>query len=147
MSRCLQPYPADDATLLDTFAARQKLLGGKSVLLVAGRSEKRKPYVFLTRVLGPSRFEQVADNVAARKKLAESEAEGQQWDILYVEGNIQNADAVVFGSATTLSSSSKKRKRWPVAAEDESSPAPKKIRMINDETVIQSLIMGHLLDE
>jgi hypothetical protein len=147
MSRCLQPYPADDATLLDTFAARQKLLGGKSILLVAGRSEKRKPYVFLTRVLGPGRFEQVADNVAARKKLAESEAEGQQWDILYVESNIQNADAVVFGSATTSSGSSKKRKRGPAAAEEEPSPAPKKIRMINDETIIQSLIMGHLLDE
>ena len=147
MSRCLQPYPADDATLLDTFAARQKLLGGKSVLLVAGRSEKRKPYVFLTRVLGPGRFEQVADNVAARKKLAESEAEGQQWDILYVEGNIHNAEAVVFGSATTSSGSSKKRKRGPAAAEDDPSPVPKMIRMINDETMIQSLIVGHLLEE
>jgi hypothetical protein len=146
MSRCLQSYPADDATLLDTFAARQKLLGGKSVLLVAGRSEKRKPYVFLTRVLGPGRLEQVADNVAARKKLAESEAEGQQWDILYVEGNIDNAEAVVFGSATT-SSGSRKRKRGPAAAEEDSSPVPKKIRMINDETMIQSLIVGHLLEE
>jgi hypothetical protein len=147
MSRCLQPYPADDATLLDTFAARQKLLDGKSVLLVAGRSEKRKPYVFLTRVLGPGRFEQVADNVAARKKLAESEAEGQQWDILYVESNIDNAEAVVFGSATTSSGSSKKRKRGPAAAEEDPSPVPKKIRMINDETMIQSLIVGHLLEE
>jgi hypothetical protein len=147
MSRSLQPYPADDATLLDTFAARQKLLGGKSVLLVAGRSEKRKPYVFLTRVLGPGRFEQVPDNVAARKKLAESQAEGQQWDILYVEGNIDNAEAVVFGSATTSSGSSKKRKRGPAAAEEEPEPVPKKIRMINDETMIQSLIVGHLLEE
>jgi hypothetical protein len=65
---------------------------------------------------------------------------------LYVEGNINNAEAVVFGSATAFGSS-KKRKRGPAAAEEEPSPVPKKIRMINDETMIQSLIVGHLLDE
>jgi hypothetical protein len=66
---------------------------------------------------------------------------------LYVEGNIHNAEAVVFGSATTSSGSSKKRKRGPAAAEEDPSPVPKKIRMINDETMIQSLIVGHLLEE
>jgi hypothetical protein len=147
-SRTIKPYSAVDACLPDTFANREKLLGGKSILLVTGKGkteEKRKAYVFLTRVLGPARIEQVTDFEEARKKLLESEEQDELWDILYVDQNEHKAESAVFKS-TTSGGGSKKRKRVSVDAE-EMTPAPKKIRIISDEVIIQSLILGQLLSE
>jgi hypothetical protein len=147
-SRILQPYPAVDATLETTIQARAKLLDGKSVLVVTGRGKTevhRKAYVFLARVIGPDRVGQVADLSEARKKLTSSEAEGRTWDLLYVDGQEEAAAATVFGSGKP-GSSSMKRKRGPTAADD-TTPPPKRIRVINDETMIQSLILGQLLDD
>ena len=83
-SRVLQPYPAGEAKLEDTFASRGKLLEGKSVLLVTGKGkayEKRKAYSFLAHALGPARISRVADYQDARKKLSQD----QEWDLLYVD--------------------------------------------------------------
>ncbi|PVH77055.1 hypothetical protein DL98DRAFT_656977 [Cadophora sp. DSE1049] len=143
-SRVLQPYSAREAKLEDTFASRGKLLEGKSVLLVTGKgkgSEKRKAYTFLAHALGPARISQVADYQDARKKLHQDE----EWDLLYVDTHEKAAEEAVFGTPTASSSASRKRKRGPTAVDD--SPAPKKIRIISDETMIQSLILGQLLDD
>ncbi|KAI9047209.1 hypothetical protein LZ554_008663 [Drepanopeziza brunnea f. sp. 'monogermtubi'] len=148
-SRVLQPYPAADASLKDVFSKRGKLLEGKSVLLVTGRGkqEKRKAYSFLARALGPARIGQAADYQEARKRLSEGqEGKEREWDMLYVDTHEQAAEAAVFGTSTVSSSASKKRKRGPTQAVDDS-PAPKKIRIISDETMIQSLILGQLLDD
>jgi hypothetical protein len=143
-SRTLTPYPAIDANFLNIFSSREKLLYGKSVLLVTGRGkaeETRKAYVFLTRALGPTRVGQVADHDQARRKLLEDDS----WDLLYVDKNESAAEVAVFGSTVPSTSRSKKRKKGPTAAEE--SPAPKKIRVISDEVVIQSLILGQLLED
>ncbi|KAL5313633.1 hypothetical protein ACEPPN_018054 [Leptodophora sp. 'Broadleaf-Isolate-01'] len=148
-SRVLQPYPAGDAKFEDTFANRDKLLEGKSILLVTGKGkvqEKRKAYTFLAHALGPARISQVADYQDARKKL--SQEQDQEWDLLYVDNHEKAASEAVFGMPTAVSSSaSRKRKRGPTAAVADDSPAPKKIRIISDETMIQSLILGQLLDD
>ncbi|CZT50362.1 uncharacterized protein RSE6_11334 [Rhynchosporium secalis] len=149
-SRVLQPYPAAGARFEDTFANRGKLLEGKSILLITGKGksqDKRKAYTFLAQALGPSRISQVADYQDARKKL--SEQEGQEWDLLYVDAHEKAAEEAVFGTLTQITSSaaSRKRKRGPTAAVVDDSPAPKKIRIISDETMIQSLILGQLLDD
>ncbi|KAF8850509.1 hypothetical protein BDZ45DRAFT_809089 [Acephala macrosclerotiorum] len=146
-SRTIRTYPASDAQLADVFSSRDKLLEGRSVLLVTGKGhsqEKRKAYLFLTRALGPARVGQVVDYQDARKKLAEADTQDQSYDILYVEGSESTADKVVFGPA--LASGSKKRKRGPTEA-DADLPAPKKIRIIVDETMVQSLILSQLLEE
>ncbi|KAK0128781.1 hypothetical protein ONS95_000731 [Cadophora gregata] len=143
-SRVLAPYSAREAKLEDTFANRGKLLEGKSVLLVTGKgkgSEKRKAYTFLAHALGPARISQVADYQDARKKL---NLDGE-WDLLYVDAHEKAAEEAVFGTPTVSSSASRKRKRGPTAVDD--SPAPKKIRIISDETMIQSLILGQLLED
>lgn len=145
-SRTLQPYPASEATLADTFERRDKLLDGKSILLVTGKGkveEKRKAYVFLARALGPARVKQVVDYGEARKRLleAESDSDAVEWDLLYVDANAEAADTAVFGSGK--SNGSKKRKR----GSEESTPAPKRIRIISDETMVQSLILGKVLEE
>jgi hypothetical protein len=152
-SRTLKPYPAIDAKFMETFRTRPKLLEGRSILLVTGKGrgaeDKRKAYVFLTRALGPARLDQVQDLEQARKRLlaAESEMENGsgKWDLLYVDTNEVAAESIVFGS-TPRSTTSRKRKRGPVAADDVATPAPQKIRIISDEVVIQSLILGELLD-
>lgn len=145
-SRTLTPYSATDATFSETFASREKLLDGKSVLLVTGKGQaedKRKAYVFLTRVLGPARLCQVVDIESARKKLSEDDS----WDLLYVDKNETAAEAAVFRSTAQTSGGSKKRKRGPTAADESTEPVPKRVRVISDEAVIQSLILGQFLDD
>ena len=150
-SRMLQPYRAADAKFSETFSGRDKLLDGKSILLVSGKGkaeEKRKPYVFLARAMGASRLGQVVDFAEAKKKLLASEAEEKDWDLLHVDGDEKAAEAAVFGHAAVTSSGGlKKRKRGPIAADENNEPVPKKIRIISDEVVIQSLILGQLLEE
>lgn len=153
-SRTLTPYPATEAKFMETFENRERLLSGNSILLVTGKGrgaeEKRKAYVFLARALGPDRFEQVPDLEQARKKLLSADSEvGEdgkgKFDLLYVDTNEIAAGNIVFGT-TPSSTASKKRKRGPVIVNDVSAQPPKKIRIISDEVVIQSLILGELLD-
>jgi len=140
-SRVLPRYSAAEANLEMTLDARDKLLEGKSVLMVTsrGKADKRKPYVFLTRALGPSRVEQVGDLSEARTKLG-----SETWDLLYTDSPKETAAATLFGSANS-SGGSKKRKRGPTATK-ESTPSPKRIRVIDDETMIQSLILGQIME-
>jgi hypothetical protein len=144
-SRTLEPYPATEATLKTTLQARAKLLNGKSVLVVMGKGktkDKRKAYVFLTRAIGADRVRQVVDLSEARKELI---SEGQTWDLLYVDSQEEAAEAAII-SATNSSGSSRKRKRRPMATTD-TTALPKRIRVINDERMIQSLILGQLLED
>ncbi|KUJ17446.1 uncharacterized protein LY89DRAFT_718145 [Mollisia scopiformis] len=147
-SRILRPYSASDAELADVFAARDKFLEGKSVLFVTGKGkteDKRKAYVFLTRALGPAQVAQVVDYQEARKHLTESEAQNQFYDLLFVEKDESVADSVVFGAAAMMSKAGKRKRS--VEPVELGMPPPKKIRVIGDETVVQSLILGQLLEE
>ena len=150
LSRTLAPYAAAEATLESTFAARYKMLEGKSVLLVMGKgktNDKRKTFLFLTRALGPDRVGQAVDYTDARKKLLEAEAEGCDWDLLYVDSKEHAAQTAVFAASPASSGVSRKRKRGPTAAEDSPAPPPKKKRVITDEVLVQSLIFGQLIEE
>ena len=143
-SRMLQPYSAANAKFVETFAQRERMLSGLSILLVTGKghtAEARKAYVFLTRILGPSQLVQVVDCESARKKLLEYEEQNQPCDFVYVD-NEKTADVSIFGP--TNGSKSKKRKS---RATDIATPAPKRIRMVNDEVIVQSLIVGQFLEE
>jgi hypothetical protein len=150
LSRALEAYPAAEATLDSTFASRSKMLEGKSVLLVSGKSRadtKRKAFIFLTRAMGPDRVGQVADYSEARKKLVEGEREGRDWDLLFVDASGKAVESTLFGANPPSSAGSRKRKRGPTTTEDTPSPAPKKIRLITDEDVVQSLIFGQLIEQ
>ncbi|KAL3423301.1 UbiD family decarboxylase [Phlyctema vagabunda] len=144
-SRTLQNYSASTARFIKTFNSREKLLGDQSVMLLAGtgkKKEKRKPYIFLARVLAPAKFCLVSDYSHAREKLLQAEVSGESWDCLYVNNNEEAATQAVFSSSGTKQS--RKRKR---ATAEEDVRAPKKIRVISDEVVVQSLISGQLLEE
>jgi hypothetical protein len=97
--------------------------------------------------MGPDRVGQVADYSEARKKLVEGEREGRDWDLLFVDASGKAVESAVFGANPPSSGGSRKRKRGPTATEDTPSPAPKKIRLISDEDVVQSLIFGQLIEK
>lgn len=146
-SRSLQPYDASTAKLADVINNRPKLLDEAQILLVMKKTKnegKRLPYVFLAQVLGGS-LVRVHSLDEARAKLREKESQDQPFDWVYVDDNLRNAQSVLFGQATS-NTGPKKRKRQGAGLEESDRP-PKKIRTLNDELVIQSLILGRLIEE
>lgn len=166
-SRILTPIPAHTARLAETIAGRPKLLDGQSVLLVMGRGkaeEKRKAYIFLTYALGASRVERVLDLKAAQAALQERRQDGQGsgWDWIYVDDHEEAAaKAMILGKSTTggvggaaaklISRVGRKRKRGSMLVEciggSDVNPLEKKIRIVGNEFVCQSLILGRLCEE
>ncbi|KAI1340889.1 hypothetical protein F5Y15DRAFT_35366 [Xylariaceae sp. FL0016] len=143
-SRNLQPYDATTAKLAEVVTHRPKFFDRSNILFVtrnAKNEEKRKPYIFLAQVLGAS-LELVRSMEEARTKLRQRESQDEAFDWVYVEGHVQDAQDTLFGSRGT----SKKRKRQTKADEEEDRP-PKKIRALVDELVIQSLILGRLIED
>jgi hypothetical protein len=148
-SRNLQPYPACNANFAHRFDMRPKLLTGKSILLITGKGkveERRKPYFFLTQALGARRVKHVQNNQEARKFLLESESNEDEWDWVYVDENEDEAEKAIFGPS---SAPARKRKRGSEVFEDNEGPnaPPKKVRIVSDEYVIQSLILGKFIEE
>ncbi|KAJ6022082.1 hypothetical protein N7540_007586 [Penicillium herquei] len=156
-SRMMIPTPPSEARLPETIAARPQLLKGKSVLIVTGRGkaeEKRKAYIFLTFALGASRIERVPDLEAAREVI-EAQAEASlpcKWDLVYVE----DADQASAKSMLTPTPKTQKdtptrgRKRKKSAAFNLSSSTndfSPIARVVGNEFVCQSLILGKLLAE
>lgn len=167
-SRILTPTPAHTARLAETIAGRPKLLDGQSVLLVMGRGraeEKRKAYIFLTYALGASRVERVLDLKAAKAALEERRQEhgpGSGWDWIYVDDHEEAAaKAMILGKSTTggvggaagklISRVGRKRQRDSMLVECIGGSGvdrlEKKIRIVGNEFVCQSLILGRLCEE
>ncbi|KAJ5104722.1 hypothetical protein NUU61_002069 [Penicillium alfredii] len=156
-SRILTPIPPSTARLPDTVAARPKLLNGQSVLLVMGRGkvEKQKAYIFLTYALGASRVERVPD-LGTAKALLESQSEADlpaTWDWVYVD----DADQAAAKSILTPKSKTqrirlvhggRKRKKSDVLTlSTPSGDSSCGARIVGNEFVCQSLILGRLFEE
>ncbi|KAI0398331.1 hypothetical protein F5Y17DRAFT_411937 [Xylariaceae sp. FL0594] len=155
-SRSLVPYDASTAKLADVVSQRPKLLNNSRILLLMGKTkndEKRLPYVFLARVLGAD-LVRVHTLEEARAKLREAEAEGGKkkkkasFDWVYLDDQLRDPSAL-FGSSAggEEERSSKKRKRATTSAKSSDQRPLKRVRTLNDELVIQSLILGRLVEE
>ncbi|KAF2626531.1 hypothetical protein BU25DRAFT_394463 [Macroventuria anomochaeta] len=160
-SRAMRIYDpsSDDVSLEKTFQDRDLLLQSQSVLLVTGKSkkeiEKRQPFVFLTHALGASNVGRCADLGAAAQLLAQG-----QWDWVYVDNDqssVADAAAELFGTGAPAKNAKgsfkkgKKRKRDDGEGADDlvakGEISGRKIRVTSAEFVIQSLILGALVDE
>lgn len=159
-SRAMRIYDpsGDDVSFEKTFQNRELLLQGQSVLLVTGKSkkeiEKRQPFVFLTHALGSANVGRCADLSAASQLLGQG-----QWDWVYVDGDqssINDAAGQLFGTGAPAKSAKgsfkkgKKRKRDDGDAEElvaKGDISGRKVRVTSAEFVIQSLILGALVDE
>lgn len=140
-SRLLPSYAPDTARLATIIASRPQWLSGRSVLLVMGE-EKRNAYLFLTHALGASRVAR-AGNWEAAKRLG---AGGEEWDWVYVEGREESAEGGLGGGERVRK---RKRGRTGEGGVVGGSGAGNKGRgrVVGDQFVIQSLILGRLMEE
>ncbi|KAL4894604.1 hypothetical protein BDV59DRAFT_200940 [Aspergillus ambiguus] len=157
-SRILPSYPANKAHLPDTIAARPNLLHGQSVLIVMGRSkadeEKRKAYLFLTYALGAARVERVSDIKSVRAILDQQPKTGSAtWDWIYVD-NDEKASAIAGLSGPGSHKAqpvqnARKRKRGELADSIRGGDLGREpnFRIVGNEFVCQSLILGKLVDQ
>lgn len=156
-SRVMAPNPPYTARLADTISARTKLLAGQSVLLVMGRGkveEKRKAYIFLTYALGASRVERVPDLGTARALIDSQSDAGLSttWDWIYVD----DADQAAAKSMLTPKPKTQrihlfhgKKRKKSIASSTPTPPNELKCtaRVVGNEFVCQSLILGRLFEE
>lgn len=145
-SRHLVPYPAGEARLAEVVERRDRLLHGSRILLVMKRSrqeEKKMPYVFLAHVLGAalSRAYSVEE---AKEMMRQGEMLGAPFDWVYVDEKTGTEDGLYASGRGNDRGTSRKRKRGNTGS---ALPAPKRIRTLSDELVIQSLILGRMIDE
>jgi len=159
-SRTMQPYDpaADGVSFAQTIEDRDLLLRDQTVLLVTGKSkkeiEKRQPFIFLTHALGSASVGRCADLAAASEMLTD----GHYWDWVYVdngEAGVADAAAELFGTekpaSTAKAKKGKKRKREESEEKEDlvvrAEFGGRKIRVTCAEFVIQSLILGALIEE
>lgn len=148
-SRNLQPYSPISTTFAQRYEVRKKMLKGKSILLVMAKGkveERKKAYVFLTRVLGAARVNRVQNNEAAKKLLSE-QGKDRTYDFIYVDGKEETAEEAIFGATTVPAPNKGQRKRKRASgAEEYFEEAPnKRAKIIGDKFVVQSLILGRLI--
>ncbi|KAG9230973.1 hypothetical protein BJ875DRAFT_470729 [Amylocarpus encephaloides] len=147
VSRHLTYHPAAEANLLSTFSERTKILEGKSILAVAakrGTDEKTKTFMFFVQASSPARFARVASFTEARNRLLDDQKQGVGWDLVYSDANANTVESVIFSVA---GGGARKRKRDSTAATTNVDLPPKKVRVICGEKLLQSLILGQLLDD
>ena len=136
VARFIQPYSAIIAKFENTFRDRKKMLKGMGVLFLfskSGRGKagadnqlKREHYLWLTRALGARSVRRVHTAAEARKLITEVESEIAGWDIVYVDDG---------------------EKLGAVKRDVRTSEQRRKVRVVGDEFVVQSLILGGLEDE
>ncbi|KAH6691364.1 hypothetical protein F5X68DRAFT_273996 [Plectosphaerella plurivora] len=136
-SRFLTPYPAAEARLVDVVEQRAQLLAGSKILLVMKKSrqeDKKMLYVFLTHVLGASllRAYGMAD---AQEMMRHRDQLGSPFDLVYIDENTGTEQALFERTAAP------RRKRAT------QTQLPRRVRTLNDELVIQSLILGRMIEE
>ncbi|KAI4765849.1 hypothetical protein E4T51_01227 [Aureobasidium sp. EXF-12344] len=150
-SRTLTPYVPTTVKLAQTIQDRERLLQGGRVLLVSagagGRKwEARRAYAFLTVALGASVVRRVSGLDSAKRILDAEEG----WGWVYVEGTIEEAEKTLFrnGSVEDGGTAKKGRKRKREDDGQEKMVATRrdgKVRIVGDEFVVQSLILGDLM--
>ncbi|KAL8970898.1 MAG: hypothetical protein Q9183_001305, partial [Haloplaca sp. 2 TL-2023] len=93
----------------------------------------------LTHALGAANVCRAASIEAACNTVADARAKGESWDWVYSHVNEKQAEKVLFGEKST----GKKRKRARVEDEGDAGGRP---RIVGHEFVIQSLILGRLVE-
>lgn len=140
-SRKLQSYDATSAKLSEVMEYRPRLLNRSRILLLMPRAEesKKAAYIFLARVLGAS-LSRVYTMEEAKRQLKAREDAGRPFDWLYVVDKKIAAADLFTAKGPTIN----KRKR---KSEIHVGPPAKRVRALSDELVVQSLILGRLMDE
>ncbi|KAL1893063.1 radiation sensitive protein rad9 [Ceratocystis pirilliformis] len=160
MSRTLHPFPPTNTTLSTMIEHRLNFLSSHRILFVMKRSreeEKKRFYLFLMHVLGAtvSRALSVTD---ARASLAEAEARNEAFDWVYIDEPTGSATELLDANGSARAGTKvkgggarRKKRESTVDIESEAETAlmaglTKKLRLMSNELVVQSLIRGDLID-
>ena len=140
-SRQLSAFPPATATLKEIIDNRSKLLDGDSVLLIVekGEQEKMKSHPLITHGLGARKVFSAAGLDAAARAIDEASMNGEPWDWVYSHDKEDKVERALFGRGGL---SSRKRKR---GVESKMTDSERKTRVVDNEFVIQSLILGQLV--
>ncbi|GAB7342745.1 hypothetical protein MBLNU457_g0891t1 [Dothideomycetes sp. NU457] len=151
-SRTLTASPPDGTKLSTTVANRERLLQGGGVLLVVNgkgkdkEKEKARIYAFLSLALGASQVRLVSSALEAKERVERDEG---RWKWVHCDDKSTVAVRRVFAG----NGPSKKKTRVEGDAEDGRegefglSLGLEKVRIVGDEFVLQSLILGTLIEE
>ena len=146
-SRVLPSIDPLSTTLSEIIEARPKPLANSSVLLIMEKSEEdtMKSHPLLSHALGASKVARATSLDSAAKMLAEAETNGEPWAWVYSHDKEDKAEKMLFGRGKGGSSgTSRKRKRESSAL---SRSDGGQTRIVGNEFVIQSLILGKLIDQ
>lgn len=143
-SRVLQPFDAETATLSTIVDKRPKMLDGASVLIIMekGQEKSMQQHPLITHALGASKISRAISDASAAKAVADAQALGEPWDWVFSYDKEREVEEKLFGESGT----GKKRKR---GRDSGFGPQGKKgkTRVVGNEFVIQSLILGMLIEE
>lgn len=147
-SRILQPFPSETATLAGITRNRTKMLENTSVLLIMekGQEDTMRQHPLITHALGASKIARAINEDAAAKAVSDASALGEPWDWVFSYDKEKAVEERLFGTNQTR----KKRKRGSegevldVAGRREKRG---RTRVVGNEFVIQSLILGMLIEE
>lgn len=143
-SRVLQPFDAETATLSDIVENRPRMLNRASVLIIMekGQEKSMQQHPLITHALGASKISRAISDASAAKAVADAQALGEPWDWVFSYDREREVEEKLFGGSGTGT----KRKR---GRDSEYGPPGKKgkTRVVGNEFVIQSLILGMLIEE
>ena len=144
-SRNLFPFPAEAANLAEMAANRSKLLEDTSVLLIMEKGQEKimKQHPLITHALGASRVSRAVNMEAAAKAIADAQALNNPWDWVFSYDKEKEVERRLFGSSGT----GKKRKRGRDSEAPDLQEKRAKTKVVGNEFVIQSLILGMLIDK
>jgi tRNA-splicing endonuclease subunit Sen2 len=146
-SRILQPFAAETSTLSDIVVNRPKLLDNASVLLIMGKNQEEtmKQHPLITHALGASKIARAINEDAAVKAVNDGQALGEPWDWVFSYDKEKAVEDRLFG--TNQTGRKRKRGRESEARAGQGREKRVKTRVVGNEFVIQSLILGMLVEE
>ena len=144
-SRVLQSFSTQTARLATIISNRPNFLEGQSVLLIMSKSEEdtMSAHPFITHALGASKVSRAHSLDAAAKAVAEAQTNGEPWDWVYSHKKEEETENYLFGVA----GAGKKRKRGRPSGGSDVACEKGKTRVVGNNFVIQSLILGQLIDD
>ncbi|MCJ1381997.1 hypothetical protein MMC17_005109 [Xylographa soralifera] len=150
-ARLLPWYATSSAQLSMIISHRPNFLAGCSVLLITGKGKEEqimKAYPFIAYALGAIKVSKVVSLDAARQILAGAAVSGEEWDwVCYHEGEKSIEGVGKRQAEAILSGSNGKGRKWKQSGGVPGPGLGGRTRVVITEFVIQSLILGQLLDD
>ncbi|KAL9613056.1 MAG: hypothetical protein Q9167_002402 [Letrouitia subvulpina] len=134
-------YSAETAKLALMFQKRPKLMDGGSVLLIMSKNKERamENHPLLTYALGAKKVVRVINEEEARNMIVETRAIGEDWDWVYSHEEEEKVERALFGGGWGKGKRKRGASAWRPGIEKG------KTKVVGNEYVIQSLILGRLV--